>query len=146
MVWELLPVPFSGSRVQHGVGAVSCSLSREEGLRGTSTVWELLPVPFSGFRLQYCVGVVALHVVGAVACALFRDRLQHGVGAVTVVFRVPFCPGSGSSMVWELLPVPFSGIDSSMMWELLPASFSGRGLVAGQEGLIQLCFLFRVKG
>ena len=28
-------------------------------------------------------------------------------------------------MVWELLPVPLSGIDSSMMWELLPVLFLG---------------------
>ena len=45
MVWELLPVPFSGFRNQHGVGAAACALFRD--------------------RFQYGVG--------AVACALFRE-------------------------------------------------------------------------
>jgi hypothetical protein len=56
----LLPVPSSGFRVQHGVGAVQHS------------VWVLLPLPFSGFSGQ--------HGVGAVACALFR--CQGRVAAV----------------------------------------------------------------
>ena len=46
MVWELLPVPFSGFRDQHGVGAVTVEFS----------------VPFSGIASS----------MGAVACALFR--------------------------------------------------------------------------
>ena len=50
MVWELLPVPFSGFRNQHGVGAAACALFRD--------------------RFQYGVG--------AVACALFRGGLVAG--------------------------------------------------------------------
>ena len=58
MVGELLPLPFSGLRGQHGVG-----LCPSQG--GTKMVWELLPLAFSGLRLQYDVG--------AAACALFRE-------------------------------------------------------------------------
>ena len=109
MMWELLPVPFSCFRLQHGVGAVTVVFS----------------VPFSGIDSS----------MGAVACALFRVEGSAWCGSCCL------CPfqGLGTSMVWELLPVPFSGIDFSMVWELLPVPFSGRGLVAGQEGLIQLC-------
>ena len=66
-MWVLVPVPFSGCRVQHGVGAVVCALFRD-----LIRCVELLPVPFSGFSGQ--------HGVGAVACALFR--CQGRVAAV----------------------------------------------------------------
>jgi hypothetical protein len=57
MVWELMPVPFSGLRLQHGAEAVAHALFRVEGPTWCGAV------PFTG-RDQ--------NGVGAAAFGLFR--------------------------------------------------------------------------
>ena len=52
LVWKLLPVPFSGCRVQHGVGAVVCA------------------VACALFRFQGHVAAVACALVGGVLLPL----------------------------------------------------------------------------
>ena len=60
MVWELLPVPFSGFRLQFGVGAAACALFRDRFQYDVGAV----AVPFSGRGLvagqegliQLCTG------------------------------------------------------------------------------------------
>ena len=150
MVWELLPAPFSGFRDQHGVGAVACALFREgPGCRPgrpdptlhrhrelRCLMEKIIP------EMMFGIGAERIHQKWQSTCyssvlGLVGPRYLAQEGQipdmVCALFR-EWPAWCGSCCL-----LPFQGLGTSMVWELLPVPFSGRGLVAGQEGLIQLC-------
>jgi hypothetical protein len=135
IVWELLPLPFSGFRGQHGGWELL-----PVPFSGFRVVWQLLPVPFSGFRGQHGGwsmggGSCCLSLVLWGQCLWHRKArcliwpVREGPGWCGNCCLCPF-QGLGSSLLcgsWCLCP--FHGLGSSMGcggkvqhggWELLP--------------------------